>query len=372
MSGGSDDDYRIIAWNRGASRIYGYTGEEAIGSSYLDLFVEDAARDQSMVDANNLIEGLYVHPVNCLAIDHNKKGEELILLTNVFRYEFEGKGYQAEIAVDLTPSGFMEFLDDGYRARRVGNNREERTLKAFTKHSHDLVERKMRRWTRTFTHEVSSYVALQRKALDEINSDSPGILSQPYYEQIDHATYELQLLSDNFLHSQAREIGLQLPKNPRDLSFPLGDAVDQVARQYRYQAKARGLTIEVETDKVSAQIPLRGTFAAFRQTLSIIVSNAVLYFDERLLAKGESPVIQIKVRKKTRRSFAIDVINKGKIDNADSLFVPHYINEDAPAEGVHLGLSIAKEWVTEVGGTIDVEQADAATVVAKLVWPLSR
>ncbi|WP_031476353.1 PAS domain-containing protein [Streptomyces bicolor] len=44
MSRGRDGGYEIVLWNAAASRIYGYSKAEAIGTSFLDLFVEPESR----------------------------------------------------------------------------------------------------------------------------------------------------------------------------------------------------------------------------------------------------------------------------------------------------------------------------------------
>lgn len=370
MSSGKEDGYRIAAWNKGAQAIYGHPPETAIGSSYLDLFVEEAVRAQSMADADAVIAGDYQHPVNCLAVDRNALGQEVILLTNVFRYEFKGSAYQAEIAVDLTPSGFLNFLDDDYRARRLGpNHKYERTLAAFVRHYTAAIQRNRQQWTRTFAHEIRTHLAVMNNALAELSEEFPGILEQPRYGEIAHSTTQLWLLSENFLLSQARHFRLKENIDGSQVGL-LGDALDQVVREYSYTASTQRIDIRLRANADLRRIPLYGTFEAFRHALRILVSNALKHTDLDLLPEADGRSIEVSVQRR-RSAILLRIANVGRLDDISDLFGPPSEDEFRSHEGLHLGLQIAKQWVDAVGGTISVRQDDDTHVLAEVIWPFT-
>ena len=370
MSSGKEDGYRIAAWNKGAEKIYGHTADKAVGTSYLDLFVEEAARRQSMADADAVIAGGYQHPVNCLAVDRNALGQEVILLTNVFRYEYRSKAYQAEMAVDLTPSGFLNFLDDDYRARRLGpNHKYERTLAAFVKHYSASIQRNRQQWTRTFAHEIRTHLAVMNNALAELAEESPGILEQPRYGEIAHSTSQLWLLSENFLLSQARHFRIKENLDSPQVGL-LSDAVDQVVKEYSYTASTQSIEIELRVSEEVRNTPLYGTFEAFRHTLRILVSNALKHTDIDLLGNAEERSIEIAAQRRGS-AIVLRIANVGRLDDVIELFGPDGESEFRSFESVHLGLQIAKQWVDTVGGTINVSQSDEIHVLAEVVWPFT-
>jgi signal transduction histidine kinase len=370
MSSGKEDGYRIAAWNKGAQAIYCHPPEKAIGTSYLDLFVEEAVRGQSMADADAVIAGGYQHPVNCLAVDRNALGQEVILLTNVFRYEYKSKAYQAEIAVDLTPSGFLNFLDDDYRARRLGpNHKYERTLAAFVKHYTASIQRNRQQWTRTFAHEIRTHLAVMNNALSELSEEFPGILEQPRYGEIAHSTSQLWLLSENFLLSQARHFRIKENLDGPQVGL-LGDALDQVVKEYTYTASTQSIEIRIRATDEIRRTPLYGTFEAFRHTLRILVSNALKHTDFDLLGHAEEKAIFVSAQRRGS-AIVLRITNVGRLDDVVELFGPEGENEFRSFEGVHLGLQIAKQWVDAVGGAISVTQDDDSHVLAEVVWPFT-
>lgn len=117
-----DSNYNIVLWNSGAEDIYGYTKDEALGSNYLELFVDEFEEEQSKIDCDRVIKSGWMQQ-NCLAYDKNKYGEQRYMLTNVFRIRpsFSVEAYQAEIGVVINDLGLRK--DEHRKLRELGIKR---------------------------------------------------------------------------------------------------------------------------------------------------------------------------------------------------------------------------------------------------------
>lgn len=77
-------DFKIVLWNKKCEEIYNYSKAEAIGKSFLDLFVDGPEKEEARKDCLEIIE----HDKRCdnfLAYDNDRKGQRRTMLTNCFR-----------------------------------------------------------------------------------------------------------------------------------------------------------------------------------------------------------------------------------------------------------------------------------------------
>lgn len=376
MSRGRDGGYEIALWNAAASRIYGYSKEEAIGTSFLDLFVDEPQKDQAREDADRIIAGvpLVVPAVNCIAIDRDRDGNPVALLTNAFRVEFQGELFQAELAVDLTPSRFLQHTDAYYRAKREGPDHAPlRTLDAFLDHITELNSRQLALWGRTFAHEIRSELVPLRQALWQLASDNPALSETDEFRDIERSVGSLRLLSDNFLSFQAGfQPDLRTGRTQdfaRRGGFDLLDTVRAVITEFTYSATQLDTDIALlpgDTDRLR-RTRLLGTREAFTNTLRNVLSNSVKHYD------GSAAVddTRITVALARGKSFTeIAVRNPGQIPQSqlDHGFEPFYKDAQNPSEGMHLGLSIAHQWTKEVGGRISISN-ETDQVLVSIMWP---
>jgi PAS domain S-box-containing protein len=98
-----DEQFKIVLWNKGAEFIYGYTKEEVLGKSYLDIFIDQAEREESIKDCKLVLQGY--SQSNCCAFDSTRNNKKIYMLTNVFRITnpFESCKYlQAEIGIEIS------------------------------------------------------------------------------------------------------------------------------------------------------------------------------------------------------------------------------------------------------------------------------
>ena len=92
----------ILSWNTGAEQIYGYTNEEAIGSSSYDLIVTPETQE----DTKNVIEDVFQGKtfVNMIWHDRNKKGEQGWRAGSLFPvFDIDGHiAYGVNFNIDIT------------------------------------------------------------------------------------------------------------------------------------------------------------------------------------------------------------------------------------------------------------------------------
>lgn len=107
---GEEAGYAIRLWSPGAEHVYGYTAEEALGQSYLDLFVKPAERQKAIFDHREIIETGSSYVWNWEADDDAKDGSSRTIITNCFRLWDPSRQVWllAELGVDLKDKGDAE------------------------------------------------------------------------------------------------------------------------------------------------------------------------------------------------------------------------------------------------------------------------
>jgi PAS domain S-box-containing protein len=100
----AENGYAIRLWNPTAERIYGFTREEAMGSSYLNLFVNPMERSMAMDDHERIIHGGKEFSWDFATHDIAKDGTIRTVLANAFRIwdDTNNRFIVAEIGIDLT------------------------------------------------------------------------------------------------------------------------------------------------------------------------------------------------------------------------------------------------------------------------------
>ncbi|HWE47347.1 MAG TPA: ATP-binding protein [Caulobacteraceae bacterium] len=150
--------------------------------------------------------------------------------------------------------------------------------------------------------------------------------------------------------------------------FDLGDAVTAVAGLFEPSARDKGLTLRVEiADEAAAMF--RGDAVRVKQILGALVSNAVKFTDRggvSVAASATEAGVRLQVRD-TGVGFDPEDAQRifGRFEQADGSITRRH-------GGSGLGLSIARDLVALMGGTIEAQSArgDGATFTVDL--PLAR
>lgn len=150
----------------------------------------------------------------------------------------------------------------------------------------------------------------------------------------------------------------------RSVSFSPRQLVDSCAEGIRPQAEAKGLAVESDTSGCGSRLCLGDAFR-IKQILDNIISNALKYTDQGSIA--------ISARMQGSR-LQVDVADTGRgmtPEEARRIFNAFTRLPGAQGtEGVGLGLSIARELATLLGGRITLESAKGKGTTFHVSLPL--
>lgn len=107
-----DIDYKICLWERRCQELYGYSKNEAINKSFVELFVAPDERNKAELDCVDIIKN-NKYLIN-LAGDINKYNNIIFLMTNCFKVTDidTGDDLQAEIGLAISNSDWKKLNDE--------------------------------------------------------------------------------------------------------------------------------------------------------------------------------------------------------------------------------------------------------------------
>jgi PAS domain S-box-containing protein len=188
-----DRNFHIVLWSGKCEEIYGYTAERAIGTNYVDLFVDPPEKEQSKADCLKIIDNDMVQK-NFLAYDQASDGSRRTMLTNCFRIRDEENGeyLQAEVALEISDLELRK--EDLRKLREVGQH-----ILALTARNVDLERRQLSlRIDLAHTNKLESIKQREmglNKWFDDIrrtaNHAKAQDMTTKYYEELKEKRQEL-------------------------------------------------------------------------------------------------------------------------------------------------------------------------------------
>lgn len=334
---GRDLDGIITEWNQGATRMFGYERDEAIGKPLNGLLVPPDRRDEEREVRLAVAAG--ERPPRYDTARFTKDGKLIqtaVTVTPILAGDGKVLGVTA-IEHDITKE---RLLDSAKRARGL-EDAEVRRLK------------EMDQMRKTFLSEAShelktplTPLVIHVEALREAPDMGPEDISR-HVEVIHRNVTRLRRLVDDMLDSSRLETGrFVLDESEFPIALALRDVVDALAEP----AVANGITLEVGD---LAALPVRADRARIDQVLHNLVGNAISFTPQggRVTVSAGLEDGQAVVR----------VIDTGvglTSDQLAQLFQPfarpHEGTGTAP-KGTGLGLFIAKGILEQQGGRIWAE-----------------
>jgi signal transduction histidine kinase len=360
---GKDAGYTIAVWNEAAAATYGYQKQEAIGASFLTLFVEEFLRDRAAADCDNVINGTFTHPNNVITVDRSKSRSRLVMLTNVFRLEYDDVAYQAEMSIDFTSSPLDAMIMSNYRGliREAESSPDVRQLTYLLQRRLDREHEQVNNWAAGVMHDVRTeagsardHLISYRQRVHRSNTDRDIIL-------LDNLLRSLEFRADAFIGVYGGGLS-----NPTSGTFEAWAVLNsELVRLEEYGPTMFHASIEYPEYPSGRSVQLLGRTEAFRQCVYNLFQNACRHMRTR----GGHRFVRVAVIIDPARNYLqLSVLNPGWIEPSDS--GPN----NGAAERNSLGLRLMRDVVEEVGGTLTHENLtlnDMPVVRASLKWPIA-
>lgn len=347
----SSIDGTICDWNLAAERIYGYSREEALGKSVMEILcsAELPALHDTIVDAigrNGHWSG---------QIDFRRKdGQEGVSDTVIF-----------------------VFRDEDGQLGRIGINRDITEHKRIEADAHaardeaELANRAKSNFLANMSHELRTPLNAINGFSEMIFAEALGPLGNVEYQK--YASYIreagihlLQLINDLLDISKIESGSVVLVEEAIDVAALMRSCVAMI----RERADAADVNIYVDIDEELLPL-LRGDPTRIKQIILNLMSNAVKFTP----AGG---TVTIRAWYHVDRGFVLQVADTGigiaahNIPKALARFEQIESTLDRTYEGTGLGLPLTKSLVEQHGGSLDLHsEIDVGTVVT-VSLPVSR
>lgn len=312
-----DIDGTILFWSRGASEMLGWTAEEAVGQSSLEMLRPIYPRPRDALHEELRRTGRWTGEV----VYHHRDGHRIdVILRWVLR---EAWGDHPETVL-------VTATDIGERKR---------------------VERMKEEFVAIVSHELRTPLTAMRGALGLLAGGAVGELpadARPLVEIANSNAERLGRLVNDMLDLQRWESG-KMPLVPGDVD--LSDLVQRVVSVMRPLADRAGVRLAADVPR----LVIRADRDRVEQLLMNLVANAI-----KFSPKGGTVSVRIEEREATVR---IAVSDEGRGIPADQLervferFAQVDASDARQKGGTGLGLAISRAIAEQHGGRIWVESA---------------
>jgi two-component system CheB/CheR fusion protein len=318
---GKDVHGTIIAWNRGAERMFGYTADEAIG--------RDIALITQPGDRRNFDKYLAMI----------RRGEKVEHVQSI-RIRKDG----GRIAVSLSVSPILD--RDG---TLIGVSSIGRDITALMTAQHELEEAALRReqFLAMLSHELRNPLAAVLNAISLMRETKfeEGIVEKCHSVVERQAKHMARLLDDLLDVSRITRGKFELRLDHLDLRKAVEAAIESTAPALRAR------DIELGVDLPGQPVPVHGDVSRLQQVIVNLLSNAATYSPRgrkvSLALELRGGEAQIAIRD---HGIGIEREMLGKIFE---LFVQANQHLDRAHGGLGVGLSLARSVIELHHGTID-------------------
>ncbi len=331
---GTDNDFKIFLWNRGAERIFGYTKEEMMGKDFGIL-----------LPPNKLAEGEREFLIN----EVKEKG----FLVN---YETERINKTGEIInVSIT-----RFAVDNEKNEKMGSVGIVRDLTKVKQLERELREREN---LALIGEVVSSIAHSLSNPLNIISGNADYLLvdkaeNDKEYEELKTILDEATRITKSIRHLLNFSRPLRIEKQKNDINR----IITNVVKNSRFSIGDKTVSFR----KTLKEIPeFSFDVAQIQEVISNIVINAI----QAIPAEGE-----IKLKSSLKGNIvSVEIADTGpgiERENLEKIFKP-FFSSKGYGKGTGLGLSISKRILKEHGGDITVKSNVGKGTTFTLTLPLS-
>ncbi len=324
-------DLRIKRWNRGAEKIFGWSGEEVEGRRFTDLIIPEDER-QTVDQINRDIEKQGVRPAENWNV---RKDGSRIWCQWFNQAKFDGRGAMIEchsFAIDAT----------AYR--------KQNDALASEKEAAELLSRQKSNFLAAVSHEIRNPVGAILNFAALIREDAPNAEIRDLADVIVSSGDSLvRILNDLIDHEKLNTGRLEINPVPVDP----GELVDRLVRMHRPMAEKQGLGLSADIAPDFPEVVLDPE--RFEQVLYNLLSNGI-----KFTGKG-SVTVSLRYESDDQLPVVLCVkdtgfgIEEGDLKGIFSFYDRGKSNKRKAVSGAGVGLSICRNLVELMKGRIDVE-----------------
>jgi len=341
-----DAEGRIISWNKGAEKIYGFTEEEALRMNIWNIVPEHLmAETQQVID--RILEGAEVRSVETRRITRQGKVIDVLFSASVLM----GMNNNLQ-SIAITERDITDQKKAGEQIRLLNEDLQQNLTmleKAVTE------VRQVNRELESFSYSVSHDLRGPLRALNGYSQ----ILEEEYGQEMNE---EARKLLGN-IRGNARRMGMliddllafsrmgrkEVQKTPVNMEVLVREVLEEIGNSMSHHA-----AIEVQ------DLPsVYADHALLRQVWVNLISNALKYS-----SKSPSPHVTIGWQEGEGGVFEYFVQDNGvgfNMEYANKLFgVFQRLHSDEEFEGTGVGLAIVQRIIARHGGKIRAKAAPGA------------
>jgi PAS domain S-box-containing protein len=318
------EDEKILNANHRACEVYGFSHEELLGMSLIDIS-EDVPRGREQV-AQTLRTGVYN---NFESMQFRKDGSPIFLEINASLIEYEGRPAILSINRDVTERRKAEEL-------RLAKEAAEQADKAKTQ------------FLANMSHEIRTPLAGVIGLADLLLRSGLEGSQRDYASLIQSSSASLLRLIDDILDLSKVEAGMLLFETA---PFGLRALLNDVCGPQRLRALEKGIALELH---VADSVPewVEGDPARLRQVLLNLIGNAVKFTERGRVDLEVTPGPPGLVFRVRDTGIGIPKEAHGRMF---SLFTQADSSTSRRFGGTGLGLAISRRIVEQMGGEIGFE-----------------
>lgn len=331
-----NEDLRYVLVNKAFCQLLGKSEEELIGMSDDQLFDEEKARHFRQSDISVLEKKTDLYETE---VKLGEKSAFYYIIKSLYTDREDKSRYIIGVMTDLT----------------VRRHQDEELKKALARAEEAVRSKSM--FLASMSHEIRTPMNSLLGMVELLSETSLNEEQRESLEIINQAGVTLLSIINDILDLSKLEAG-RITLNSS--AFKLGEIIDEVLSMLQFRANEKGLEMISEIDDSLRVMQLAGDPDRIRQVLINLINNA-LKFTQEGGVKIEAKVLDLQA---SRTSFIVKVIDTGigipEVDKSRvfEAFSQSKLTEGAAIEGTGLGLTITKNLVELMGGTIGFDSVE--------------